>query len=144
MSYFYDPLPINGIINRPKLCFKLLNSLLVIEYTLLNVLILEFEIYYGPEKFHGRSNFGQYDEIKNRVPFLDLDLYSPIPVPWSNFSVCIFAINAKSRNIPPREDFNASSINNTKGENIFYLHIPRILVDIYACIHPHTEMLPPI
>ena len=26
-SFFYDPLPINGIINIPKLCFKLQNSL---------------------------------------------------------------------------------------------------------------------
>ena len=68
MSYFYDPLPINGIINRPKLCFKWQNPLFVIEYTLLNVLILELKIYCGPYKFYGRSKFGQYDEVKNRAP----------------------------------------------------------------------------
>ena len=41
----------------------------MIEYTLLNVLILELKIYCGPDKFYGRSKFGQYDEVKNRAPF---------------------------------------------------------------------------
>ena len=59
----------NGIINRPKLCFKLQNSLLVIEYTLMNVLKLELKIYCGPDKFYGRSKFGQYDEINDRAPY---------------------------------------------------------------------------
>ena len=45
----------------PKLCCKLQNSLLEIEYTLLNVLIWEIKIYCGPDKFYGRSKFGQYD-----------------------------------------------------------------------------------
>ena len=40
----------------------------MIEYTLLNVLILELKIYCGPDKFYGRSKFGQYDEVKNRAP----------------------------------------------------------------------------
>ena len=40
----------------------------MIENTLFNVLILEVKIYRGPNKFYGRSKFGQYDEIKNRVP----------------------------------------------------------------------------
>ena len=41
----------------------------MIEYTLLNVLIIEKKIYCGPDKFYGRSKFGQYDEVKNRAPF---------------------------------------------------------------------------
>ena len=41
----------------------------MIEYTLLNVLVLELKIYCGPDKFYGRSKFGQYDEVKNRAPF---------------------------------------------------------------------------
>ena len=41
----------------------------MIEYTLLNVLMLALKIYCGPDKFYGRSNFGQYDELKNRAPF---------------------------------------------------------------------------
>ena len=49
----------------------------MIEYILFNVLILELKIYRGPNKFYGRSKFGQCDEIKNCVP-----LYLP----------CIFAI----------------------------------------------------
>ena len=64
----YDPLPINGIINKQKLCFKLQNSLKVIEYTLLNALMVELEIYCGPDKFYGPSKFGQYDGVKNRAP----------------------------------------------------------------------------
>ena len=40
----------------------------MIEYTLLNVLILELKIWCGPDKFYGRSKFGQYDELKNRAP----------------------------------------------------------------------------
>ena len=67
---FYNPLPINGIINGPKLCFKLHNPIKVIEFTLWNVLILELKIYCGSDKFYGRSNFGQYDEVKNRAPFI--------------------------------------------------------------------------
>ena len=48
--FFYYPLPINGIINRPKLCFKFQNSLKVIEYTLLNVLILKLNIILLPRQ----------------------------------------------------------------------------------------------
>ena len=42
----------------------------MIEYTLLNVLVLELKIYCGPDKFYQRSKFGQYDEVKNRAPYL--------------------------------------------------------------------------
>ena len=40
----------------------------MIEYTLLNILISELKIYCGPDKFYGRSKFGQYDEVNNRAP----------------------------------------------------------------------------
>ena len=40
----------------------------MIEYTLLNVLVLELKIYSGPDKFYERSKFGQYDEVNNRAP----------------------------------------------------------------------------
>ena len=40
----------------------------MIEYTLMNVLILELKLYCGPDKFYGRSNFGQYDEVNDRAP----------------------------------------------------------------------------
>ena len=40
----------------------------MIEYTLMNVLILELKIYCGPDKFYGRSKFGQYDDVKDRAP----------------------------------------------------------------------------
>ena len=33
------------------------------------VLILELKVYCGPDKFYGRSNFGQYDKEKNRDPY---------------------------------------------------------------------------
>ena len=36
----------------------------------MNVLILALKIYCGPDKFYGRSKFGQYDEVKDRAPFL--------------------------------------------------------------------------
>ena len=36
--------------------------------TLLNVLILELKINRGPDKFYGRSKFGQHDREKNRAP----------------------------------------------------------------------------
>ena len=49
----------------------------MIEYTLMNVLILELRIYYGPDEFYGRSKFGQYDEVKDRVPLENL---SPFPL----------------------------------------------------------------
>ena len=39
------------------------------EYTLMNVLILDMKIYCGPDKFYGRSKFGQYDEVKDRAPW---------------------------------------------------------------------------
>ena len=32
-------------------------------------LILELMVYCGPEKFYGRSKFGQYDNEKNRDRF---------------------------------------------------------------------------
>ena len=38
----------------------------------MNVLILELKIYCGPDKFYGRSKFGQYDEVKDRAPFTDI------------------------------------------------------------------------
>ena len=41
----------------------------MIEYTLLNVLMLELKVYCGPDKFYGRSNVGQYDKEKNLAPF---------------------------------------------------------------------------
>ena len=37
------------------------------EYTLLNVLILELKVYCGPDKFYWQSKFGQYDKQNNRV-----------------------------------------------------------------------------
>ena len=40
----------------------------MIEYTQMNVLILELKIYCGPDKFYGRSKFGQYDNVKDRAP----------------------------------------------------------------------------
>ena len=70
---FYYPLPKNGIINRPKLCFKFQNSLKVIWYTLLNVLILKLNIYCCQDKFYERSKFGQYDEVKNDAPLKTID-----------------------------------------------------------------------
>ena len=41
----------------------------MIENTLLNVLISEFKIYCGPDKFYGQSKFGQFDVVKNRAPY---------------------------------------------------------------------------
>ena len=40
----------------------------MIEYTLLNVLMVELKIYCGPDKFYGPSKFGQDDGVKNRAP----------------------------------------------------------------------------
>ena len=40
----------------------------MIEYTLLNVLMIELKVYCGPDKFYERSKFGQYDKKKNRAP----------------------------------------------------------------------------
>ena len=34
----------------------------------MNVLILELKLYCGPDKFYGRSKFGQYDEVNDRAP----------------------------------------------------------------------------
>ena len=48
----------------------------MIEYTLLNVLVLELKIYCGPDKFYERSKFGQYDEVKKRAPLLFLAIMS--------------------------------------------------------------------
>ena len=42
----------------------------MIDYTLLNVLMLELKAYCGQDKFYGRSKFGQYDKEKNRTPFM--------------------------------------------------------------------------
>ena len=50
-SHFYDPLPINGTINRPKLCFILTSLFKVIEYILLRELITELRVYCGQDKF---------------------------------------------------------------------------------------------
>ena len=44
----------------------------MIEYTLLNVLILELKVHYVLDKFYGRSKFGQYDKEKNRYPYTSL------------------------------------------------------------------------
>ena len=62
------PLPINDIIYRPKLYFILQSLLWVIEFTLLNVLILKLNVYCGPDKFYERSKLGQNDKEKNRAP----------------------------------------------------------------------------
>ena len=43
----------------------------MIEYTLLNVLILQMNIYCCRDKFYERSKFGQYDEAKNDAPLKD-------------------------------------------------------------------------
>ena len=40
----------------------------MIEYTQLNVFISELKVYCSPDKFYGRSKFGQYDKEKNRFP----------------------------------------------------------------------------
>ena len=40
----------------------------MIEYTLLNVLVLELKLYSDQDKFYEGSKFGQYDEVKNRAP----------------------------------------------------------------------------
>ena len=34
----------------------------------MSVLILELKLYCGPDKFYGRSKFGQYDEVNDRAP----------------------------------------------------------------------------
>ena len=44
----------------------------MIEYTLLNILISELKIYCGPDEFYGWSKFGQYDEVNNRAPYMDM------------------------------------------------------------------------
>ena len=31
--------------------------------------MLELKVYYGPDKFYGRSKFGKYDKEKNRAPY---------------------------------------------------------------------------
>ena len=38
------------------------------EYTPLNVFMLELKVYCDRDKFYGRSKFGQYDKEKNRAP----------------------------------------------------------------------------
>ena len=53
----------------------------MIEYTLLNVLILELKIYCGPDRFYGRSKFGRNDEVKNRDPFTPVILPATV---WLN------------------------------------------------------------
>ena len=76
--FYYPPLPINGIINKPNLCFKFQNSLKVIEYTLLNVLILKLNIYCCRDKFYERSKFGQYHEVKNDAPLKENRFFNEI------------------------------------------------------------------
>ena len=50
----------------------------MIEYTLLNVLMIELKVYYGPHKFYGRSMFRQYD--KERTVLLSiLEYFSYVP-----------------------------------------------------------------
>ena len=49
----------------------------MIEYTLMNVLLeiemeIELKLYCGPDKFYGRSKFGQYDEVNDRAPLFDV------------------------------------------------------------------------
>ena len=53
-------------------------SLKVIEYTLLNVLILKLNIYCYRDKFYERSKFGQYDEVKNHAPLKDNQFFDGI------------------------------------------------------------------
>ena len=48
--------------------FHTLSLLKMVEYTLLNEQILEYNVYYGHDKFYGQSNVGQYDKEKNRAP----------------------------------------------------------------------------
>ena len=48
----------------------------MIEYTLLNVLLLELKIYCGRHEFCGQSKFGYYDKEKNRAP-LTVKSYDP-------------------------------------------------------------------
>ena len=59
----------------------------MIEYTLLHVLILELKIYCGPDKFYGRSKFGQYDEVKNRVTFYNMTLTVTFDLLLKNFNI---------------------------------------------------------
>ena len=51
----------------------------MIEYTLLNVLLLELKIYCVPDKFYRWLKFGQYDEVKNRAPFVHLTIVKSFP-----------------------------------------------------------------
>ena len=39
------------------------------QFTLFNELLLELNVYCGPDTFYGLSNFGQYDKEKNIGPF---------------------------------------------------------------------------
>ena len=43
--------------------FTLNDTIYTIECT-----YIELKIYCGPDKFYGRSKFGQYDKEKNRAP----------------------------------------------------------------------------
>ena len=58
------------------------------EYTLLNVLVLELKIYCDPDKSYERPKFGQYDEVKNRAPLysdtVSRRLFQPI---WRNLYI---------------------------------------------------------
>ena len=40
----------------------------MIEYTLLNVLMLELKVYCGSNKFYSQSKLGKYDKENNRAP----------------------------------------------------------------------------
>ena len=63
----------------------------MIEYTLMNKLILELKIYCGPDKFYGRSKFGQYDEVKNRAP--SVVMLSIAEPPYFVFTAVDFLVN---------------------------------------------------
>ena len=79
VNCFYDPLPILWHHKQTKLSFLLQSLLKVIEFTILNALILELKtkrrifeylelkVYSDPDKFYCRSQFGQYDR-ENRDP----------------------------------------------------------------------------
>ena len=49
------------------------------EYTLMNVLILELKLYCDPDKFYGRSKFGHYDEVNDRAPLFPFTWFSVSP-----------------------------------------------------------------
>ena len=62
---------------QTKIMFRI-SKFKMIEYTLLNVLILKMNIYYCRDKFYERPKFGQYDEVKNDAPVKDNRFFDEI------------------------------------------------------------------